>query len=197
MRTDVDYFKIESNHIAPRKGRILLSEPFLNDMYFKRALIFITEHNDEGTVGFVINKPVDTKMEDILPDANLGAFPLSLGGPVSTNTLHFIHTLGEKLPNAIKVYDNIYWGGDFNVMKQFVEAGVANTSNVRFFLGYSGWTLKQLDQELEQNSWLVTNLNSSLIMDSETDMGLWKTTLEKMGSRYKMWINSPENPGMN
>ncbi len=196
MKSEIDFFKIETNHIKPRTGRILIAEPFLYDFYFKSAIVLLTEHNENGTIGFVLNKPIKATIQDIMADFPNKDFSISLGGPVDTDSLHYIHTLGDAIPDSIKVFDKIYWGGDFEVLKQMIMDGRADKDQVRFFLGYSGWEPKQLEKELNDNSWLVTNMDSQSLMKVKVDTG-WREVLAKMGSRYKMWINSPEDPSLN
>jgi putative transcriptional regulator len=196
MKPNIDFFKIETNDIKPRKGRILIAEPFLYDFYFKTSIVLITEHNDEGTIGFVLNKPVKATIQDIIPDFSNNKFSISLGGPVSTDSLHYLHTLGEQIPGSIQVFDKVFWGGDFEVLKKLIEEGRADENQVRFFLGYSGWDPKQLEKELKENSWLVTNIDSQSIMNTRPDT-IWRDVLGRLGPKYKMWINSPEDPSLN
>lgn len=196
MNSEIDYFKIETNNITPKKGHILIAEPFLNDIYFKRSIIFLTEHNDEGSVGFVLNKPVNLQIEEIINDFPPFVCNISIGGPVSTNTVHYIHTLGEAIPDSIHVYNDIFWGGNFEAIKNLIEQKLVTKDQIRFFLGYSGWMPKQLAEELSQNSWLVCQINSGLIMNHDMN-GIWKDVLKSLGNKYKMWINSPESPTLN
>lgn len=196
MNSEIDFFKIETNSLTPRKGQILVAEPFLNDIYFKRSIVFLTEHNDEGTVGFVLNKPVNMNINEMIVDFPSFECNLSIGGPVNTNTIHYIHTMGMVIPNSIHVFDNIYWGGDFDFLKDLVKNKLINKNQVRFFLGYSGWMPYQLKNELMQNSWLVTDLKAEVIMNGNMN-NIWQDVLNSMGGKYKMWINAPENPSMN
>jgi putative transcriptional regulator len=196
MNSEIDFFKIETNNVLPEKGRILIAEPFLNDIYFKRSIILLTEHNTEGSIGFVLNKPVNMKIDEIIIDFPAFDCNISIGGPVSTNTVHYIHTLGEVIPNSVKVCDNIYWGGDFDFLKELIKEGALKKEQVKFFLGYSGWMPNQLRDELEQNSWLVCKMDGNSIMDQSMDK-IWSQVLSNLGGKYKMWVNSPENPSMN
>lgn len=196
MNSEIDYFKIETNNVSPEKGRILIAEPFLNDIYFKRSIVFLTEHNDEGSIGFVLNKPVNLQIEEIINDFPPFDCNISIGGPVSTNTVHYIHTLGNLIPNSVHVCDNIYWGGNFEALKNMIQQKGIIKNQIRFFLGYSGWMPKQLDEELSQNSWLVSKIKPDLVMVHNMNE-IWKEVLHSLGSKYKMWINSPENPSLN
>ena len=195
MELDFNIFKIEYNKVAPKKGRVLVSEPFLQDSYFKRSLVLLTEYSVEGAVGFVINKPLDVRVNEVMNNFPKFNAMVSIGGPVSTNTIHYLHSLGDRIPNSIQVAENIFWGGDYDIMKDMVLCGEIRPHQIRFFLGYSGWHAGQLESELGQNSWLVAEISSLQIMQPDTQ--LWKNTVNKMGEKYKMWANFPENPGFN
>jgi putative transcriptional regulator len=195
MQIHYDFFQTE-NTLLPQKGRILISEPFLMDNYFKRSIVLITEHSDEGTVGFVMNKPVNMKVNEIMTDFPAIDAIVSLGGPVQTNTLHYIHTMGDIIPNSIKVIENIYWGGEFDVIKRLLESGSLNNDNIRFFLGYSGWQSNQLENELSDNAWVVADISPEEIMTPMNKV-FWNKTLNRLGKKYQMWANFPENPQSN
>lgn len=196
MELDFNLFKIEYNKVAPKKGRILVAEPFLQDNYFKRSIVLLTEHSSEGAVGFVLNKPIDVKVNEVMNGFPYFDSDVCIGGPVSTNTVHYIHTLGDIIPNAVHVVDDIFWGGDFDFVKSLIKEGGLTNGQIRFFLGYSGWHAGQLENELEQNSWLVTEVKPSLIM-KHTTSNVWKSTLSQLGEKYKIWSDFPENPGLN
>ena len=195
MELDFNIFKIEYNKVAPKKGRVLVSEPFLQDTYFKRSLVLLTEHSEEGAVGFVLNKPLEVKVNEVMNDFPISQASVSIGGPVSTNTIHYLHTLGDLIPNSVHVLDNIFWGGDFEAVKEMLRAGEITQDKIRFFLGYSGWHAGQLENELEQNSWLVTEIKPTQIMKPNSN--IWKNTLSQLGEKYRIWANFPENPGLN
>jgi len=196
MKSEIDYFKIETNNNSPKKGWVLVAEPFLNDVYFKRSIVFLTEHNSEGSIGFVLNKPVNFKVNEVITDFPPFECAVSIGGPVNTNTVHYIHTLGSLIPNSVHVCDNIYWGGDFETIKQFIRENTIDKTQVKFFLGYSGWMPNQLEDELVQNSWLVTNMDPKHIMANDMN-NVWTDILQKLGGKYTMWANSPDNPSLN
>lgn len=196
MNSEIDYFKIETNNVAPEKGRILVAEPFLSDVYFKRSIVLLTEHNNEGSVGFVLNKPVNLNINEIITEFPSFECKISIGGPVSTSSVHYLHTLGDIIPESVHVCGNIYWGGSFDAVKNLIEKGSITKEQIRFFLGYSGWMPKQLEEELNQNSWLVSNINPCQVMNHKMSE-IWKDVLGLLGNKYKMWINSPENASLN
>lgn len=192
---DFDFLNVDHENLELKQGRILISEPLLSDTYFKRSVVLITEYSDKGAIGFVLNKTVDMPLVEMVAgfpnfDATLG-----IGGPVEKDTIHFLHSLGEIVPNSVHVVDDIYWGGDFDTLKELIDTGIVTPSQVRFFLGYSGWSPDQLEHEIKENAWLVTQVESSKIMLA--DKGFWKKTLDKLGEKYKVWSNIPENPAMN
>jgi len=197
MNLDFDLFKIEKAHQVPKMGRALISEPFLRDMYFKRTVIFLTEHNEEGSVGFILNKPLNIPFTELITDFPTTDMNISLGGPVSTNSLHYLHTLGDIVPQSVKIVDDIYWGGDFEIIKSMILSGIMDNSQIRFFLGYSGWQANQLEDELNENSWVVSELNPKLIMNWDNNDDIWKKALSGIGGKYKLWSNFPENPSLN
>jgi putative transcriptional regulator len=166
------------------------------DNYFKRSIVLLTEHNDEGTVGFVLNKPINMKVNEIMADFPPVNTIVSLGGPVQTNTLHYIHMLGDIIPGSTKVIDNIYWGGEFAVIKRLLDSGSLNNENIRFFLGYSGWQGNQLEDELNDNAWVVADISTNEIMTPMSKI-FWNKTLNRLGKKFQMWANFPENPQMN
>jgi putative transcriptional regulator len=195
MYLDFDFLNIEHENLTPKQGRILISEPLLSDTYFKRSVVFITEYSDKGAVGFVLNKPVDLPISEVLADFPNFKANVYIGGPVAKDTIHFLHTLGELVPNSVHVIDNIYWGGDFDSLKELINEGIVQPDQVRFFLGYSGWSPNQLEGEIEDNAWLVATVEPSKVMMADND--IWKKTLEQLGKKYKVWSNFPENPAMN
>lgn len=195
MDLNIDFFEIKNDRVASQ-GLVLISEPFLSDSYFKRSVVFLTEHSDEGSVGFVLNKPVDLKLQEVINDFPPFEAVISIGGPVNTNTVHYLHILGDKIPESVHIKDNIFWGGSFDVVKELIEAGEMSSNDIRFFLGYSGWSPNQLEDELSENAWLIAELSNDLVMNG-VEANIWVDILKRMKNKYKVWANFPENPGMN
>ena len=195
MELNIDFFHIVNENIA-EKGRILISEPFLSDHYFRRSIVYLTEHNDEGSLGFVLNKHLEINIGEIVDDFPESDFPISVGGPVSNNTVHFIHTLGEAIPESVAVTEGIYWGGDFDHIKNLISLGKIAPHQLRFFLGYAGWSPSQLDDEMKEHAWLVGRIAPRMVMQGvETEF--WSNTLARYNNKYRAWANFPEDPGLN
>jgi len=191
-----DIFKIKTNNVEPKKGRILIAEPFLSGNYFNRSVVLLVAYSDKGAVGFILNKKVELPLQEAFPDFPDFDTTVYLGGPVSTDSIYFIHKLGDRIPGSIHVLGNLYWGGDFEVIKQEINLGKIEPSEIRFFLGYSGWDAGQLEEELKENSWLVTDVDQKSVME-DLSPDSWFDFVKKAGSRYTVWENFPENPSFN
>jgi putative transcriptional regulator len=196
MKNNLDIFKIQTNNVSPQKGRILIAEPFLPGNYFNRSVILLVAFSDKGAVGFILNKKVELAIHDILPGFPEFNADVYLGGPVATDSIYFIHKLGKKLPGSIHVLGNLYWGGDFDILKQQISAGIIQTSDIRFYVGYSGWDSGQLEREIKEDSWLVTDVDEETVM-RDLHQESWAEFVKKAGNRYTVWENFPENPAMN
>ena len=177
-------------------GRVLLAEPFLAEPYFKRSVVLITEHNDEGSFGLMINKPIKMTFNEAMPDAPEFATTLNLGGPVSKETLHFLHRLGDEIPGSKSVAKGLYWGGDFDYVMGMMANGTIDKKDIRMFVGYAGWSAGQVDAELNSNSWIIEKATSSMVFRKDVEE-LWSDILHKMGEPYRKMINFPEDPNLN
>jgi putative transcriptional regulator len=196
MTENLDFFKIKRNNIPPEKGLVLVSEPFLQDAYFRRSVVLLTEHNEDGTLGFVLNNPIEFGITEILSDfPDIDAL-VGVGGPVRTDTVHYLHSLGDLIPESAHVIEDLYWGGDFDVLKSLIREGILKKDQIRFFVGFSSWHEGQLERELSENSWMVTSLDRKSIM-TICDAGLWEKVLNDQDREYQMWTKYPENPLMN
>jgi len=180
----------------PSKGRLLIAEPsILNDSSFNRTVILLSEHNDEGSIGFIINKPTSYVLNDIIPEINSDLIIYD-GGPVSKDNLYFVHNVPNLIPDSIEIANDIYWGGSFDMVTQLLNSGQLHEDNIRFFLGYSGWGKNQLLDEVKTTSWIVIH-NTFKNIFNISHHSIWKNELEKIGGEYLIWANAPENPNLN
>lgn len=185
------------NPVAPQKGRILISEPFLADPYFKRTVVIICEYNkEEGTFGFILNKYLDISLDDLIQDFPEFETKISMGGPVEQNSLYFLHTRPDLLKDSKVITENLCIGSSFTELRHFVEVGVIRPGEVRFFVGYSGWTKGQLEHELKEHSWIVAETSVENIMNTEDDH-LWQHALKDLGHEFAILANFPEDPSLN
>jgi len=185
------------NAIQPKTGSLLLSEPFMLDPNFKRSVILLTDHNEEGTVGYILNQRSPYLLKDILPECPDSEFPVYVGGPVGNDTIHFIHNCYDRMNSGTKIGEDLYWGGNLETLKLLLNSRQINEIEIKFFIGYSGWTDGQLDAELEQNSWLVSNSYHPEVVFVNDEENLWKEIVIGLGPKYAHIANFPENPMWN
>lgn len=196
MKDIHDLLKIRTNNIKPARGTILISEPFLWDYFFKRSVVLLAEHNDEGTFGVIVNKPIKARFNEVVKDFPEFNSKVFLGGPVQNDSLFFIHTLGEQLENSMEIIPGIYWGGNIEQVRELITLDQVKPAQIRFFIGYSGWSPNQLDEELERNSWVVSHITANDLLKTTPSM-LWDRSLRRLGSDYAHWVNFPDDPGNN
>ena len=178
------------------KGKLLIAEPsILNDSSFNRAVILLSEHNNDGSIGFIMNKPSKYTLNDLIPDIKSDLIIYN-GGPVSKENLYFIHKVPHLIPDSVEITDTIFWGGDFEIIQELLQNNVLKENDIRFFLGYAGWSKNQLQDELETTSWIVIKNNYKNIFDI-SHQSFWKDQLLKLGGDYLIWANAPENPSLN
>ena len=185
-----------NTNVEPKKGQVLLSEPFLNDPYFKRTVILLCEHNREGSFGFVLNNFIEVELDQIIEDMPKFDGKISIGGPVRNSNLYYIHTLGDEIEESVEILPGVFMGGDFEKLRKLLYAGKIAPEQVRFFVGYSGWSPEQLQTEIKSQSWFVTDIDKDLVMDTEVD-DLWRHIMKKFGRKGEMIANMPEDPSLN
>lgn len=181
--------------LDPAAGRILISQPALIDNIFTNSVILLAEHDQDGTFGVILNKPSDISLSK-LTDQKYAYDPLVyFGGPVKVDSLFFIHTRSD-IPDSHELINGLFWGGDPEIVRTLLEVNLITSEEIKFFIGYSGWSPGQLESEMEQNSWLVLEQNSFNVMKENVDK-LWRKSLLSMGEEYAPWVNFPENPNLN
>lgn len=181
----------------PGNGKLLISEPFLKDPNFKRAVILLAEHGDEGSIGFILNQPSVLLLKDLVPDLWQADFPVFIGGPVEVDTIHFIHRCYDKLNSGEEIAKGIYWGGNFETLKVLVNSNSIAANEVKFFLGYSGWSEEQLMDEIKENTWMVSEKYHPDLIFSNNEEELWKEVIINLGPKYAHVGNFPTDPSLN
>jgi putative transcriptional regulator len=180
----------------PQKGSLLVSEPFMLDPNFKRSVVLLTEVEEQGAIGFILNQRSNMLLSDLLPESN-SELPVFIGGPVAGDTLHFIHSCYDKLNSGIEIKEGVYWGGNFEALQILLSSGQIEPGEIKFFIGYSGWGEEQLETELKQNSWLVSQRFNSEVLFVEDEENLWREVVIGLGPKYAHIANFPENPQWN
>lgn len=183
------------NKLSPKKGRVILSEPFMPDEFFKHSAIYLCEHNKEGSFGFILNNILDTSLNELVEELKNNDFTVGFGGPVSSDNLFYIHNLGDKIEDSHLIVPGLWTGGNFDQIISFINDGLITNKQIRFFLGYTGWSEGQLKSEMESYSWIVTKFDQKDVLEIKKD--LWSSILKKMGGKYKVISNFPADPSQN
>ena len=196
MQTEIDLFAILPEDKIPEKGKILISEPFLPDTFFNRSIVYLTDHSAQGSVGFILNKRLDLNMMSAVTGFENWNENINMGGPVAPDTLHYLHNAGDLIPNSVLIEDNLYWGGDIDTVRELILTGKLDHTQIRFFLGYSGWSAGQLERELREDSWIIARVKPEIIMKYRGD-DTWKSVLRSFKNKYRIWADFPDSPEMN
>ncbi len=180
-----------------KKGTILLAQPFMADPNFKRSVVLITDHHKtEGTVGYVLDQPAGAQINDVVDNFPEIDAPLYIGGPVGSDTLHYIHDVGHILDRSVKVVDGVYWGGDYEKLKFLIKNQLIKAHNIKFFLGYSGWSSGQLEDEIEYGSWMLSEMDPNYAFNMNPK-SIWKQATRNKGGRYTVISELPNSNHLN
>lgn len=183
--------------IKPAKGHLLIAEPsIVGDASFNRSVILLAEHSETGSIGFILNKVLDFTLNELIPELNKN-FKIYNGGPVEQDNLYFIHKVPDLIPESIEIAHGIYWGGNFEAVKELILQGLISEKQIRFFLGYSGWDATQLKDELNSNSWIISSRHDAKDIIERPYNSIWKDKMRELGGDYLIWSNAPENPSYN
>ncbi len=177
-------------------GTVILAEPFMMDPNFRRAAILLCEHNDEGTFGLVMNKPLSMRVDNLIDDFPEFDAPVHFGGPVQTDTVHFIHCKGDLVDQSRHIKSNLYYGGDYQQLKALIARELIQPNDIRFFVGYSGWTEGQLEDEMRYNSWVTAPMHGNYLFKSKPST-LWSQVMSNKGNVFSVIARMRDEPNFN
>ncbi len=180
------------SEVELKKGSLLIAEPFMLDPNFKRSVILVCDHHPDGSFGFILNKPLKMNVADLVvsfPEFDSEAY---YGGPVQTNSLHYIHTLGDLLPDGQEVLPGLFWGGDYEQLKFLIGSGLVQPNQIRFFVGYAGWDAMQLQEEMQSGSWILAPGDVNYVFSRRTKNSLWTRALANLGDHYAVIGQMPD-----
>jgi len=180
-----------------QKGINLIAEPFLADPAFARTVVVLCAYDEkDGCFGFVIKRHTKKTLKDLKIGFQDFSWPLYDGGPVQKDSLHYLHQYPEFFPDAVKVTDDLFWGGDFDLLMSLVNEGKIERHKIKFFLGYSGWDAEQLEAEMEEHSWIISSATHKLTLQTKAD-DIWRQSLYDLGGKYKAFANFHTDPQLN
>jgi len=179
-----------------KSGKVLLAEPFMQDPNFKRSVVLLCEHNAEGSLGFIMNKPLSMRVDELIEDFPEFESEVLFGGPVQTDTIHYVHNVGDLLEESIQIADGVFWGGNFEKLKFLISSQLIRPQNIRFFVGYSGWSEGQLVDEMEFGSWVLAEMDANYLFKSRPK-NLWKQVMYNKGNAYTVIAQMPDSQTWN
>ncbi len=185
--------KQPKTEIPPTAGKLLIAEPFLADPNFSRSVILLCSHDEEGDMGFILNQDTELILGELLPDFP-GDIHIRQGGPVQVDTMQMLHripALGGK-----EICKGMYWGGSYELLQQMLAADEVDPKDVQLFLGYAGWRPGQLDKELEEGSWMVSDKAAEWLFDTKPAQ-VWPKAVKALGKDYEYIANMPLDPLLN
>ncbi|WP_247651880.1 YqgE/AlgH family protein [Chitinophaga eiseniae] len=177
-------------------GILLIADPFLKDPNFARTVVLLCEHEEKGSFGFVINKLFNQSLDDLVPEVLINNIPVYYGGPVQMDTIHFIHRQPDLIAGGLEILPGIYWGGRFDEVVTALNKGLLEPKQIKFFIGYSGWTEGQLEEEVKEKSWILSQPDAALVFESR-EQQIWQQSLKNLGSAFAMMANYPIDPSLN
>ncbi|MBK7884321.1 MAG: YqgE/AlgH family protein [Chitinophagaceae bacterium] len=182
--------------IPINSGILLIADPFLKDPNFMRTVVFLCEHQDNGSIGFILNRLFEQTIDELITDLQDFPIPVYYGGPVQLDTIHYLHQYPDLIPDSHKIYEDIYWGGNFESLIALIKSNEIDYNKIKFFIGYSGWGNEQLEQEFEEKTWLSVNATKKLVFNLKPE-DVWKESLKQMGGEYELLSNYPIDPQLN
>lgn len=173
-------------------GTLLLASPALRDPNFARSVVFMAAHNaKDGAFGYILNRPLEQRVADLLPDQSLGALgdvPVFMGGPVATDKLAFAALQWNRKRHTLRCQTHLSVADALHALSL--------GHDVRGFVGYSGWSGGQLETELEHRSWIPTTAKP-VVLTVKAPTQMWGAILAEMGPVYKVMAKTPEDVGLN
>lgn len=180
-------------------GRLLVASPTLRDPNFARTVVLILDHDHTGTLGVVLNRPLEVEVRDVLPDwTGDVSEPSSLfgGGPVATDSALAIGVLTSADDEAPLGWRAMYGRVGLVDLDTPVEVLTGALTGLRIFAGYAGWSPGQLEDEIAEGSWLVVDgADDDLVTESPVD--LWAQVLRRQPGNIRLLSTCPEDPSQN
>ena len=181
------------------KGSLLIANPVLPDPNFSRTVILLCNHNEQGSFGLVINRSTQLKAPDLFSDIDiLRSYnaKIYMGGPVSQSMVFYLYRSSRNVIDLDEICSGVYLGSNLETLESLYLDIENPEENVRFYLGYSGWSGGQLDGEMEQNSWLIQNANEQFVFLDSEEL-IWLKTVNSLGEKYQYLTKAPVNPQWN
>ena len=179
-----------------KTGKIIIADPYLQDGEFTRSVILLNSYSKTGAIGFILNRPTTILVHEAFNDFPEFEAPIYYGGPVDKNVLFYVHSLGDIIPESELISGTTYFGGNFKVLKKMIQEKKITPNQVRFFLGYSGWSTNQLESEIKDEAWIIGNFKSSYLFHNNYTK-VWSNCLTANSKKNAFYGKFPYTPSLN
>ena len=176
------------------RGQLLIASPGLVDPNFRRAVVLVVAHDDEGAVGLVLNRPTEAEVAEAVPPLEPLFDPgdlVSVGGPVQPEAVCVLAEWDDPEEAGTIVFDDVGLMAGNAAVDEVLPA----TRRRRVFAGYAGWGAGQLEIELEEPSWIIADARVEDVFGEPRD--LWAEVLRRKGGPYSLLATMPEDPSLN
>ena len=136
-----------------KAGIVINSTDVLNNSFFEHTTILIVQHNEEGSLGFVTNKPFGKSLHELIEFNHAKPYPLMDGGPVDREHLFVLHSRPDLIKGGEQIHNGLYLGGNMEQVIEAINTKAASQQEIQVFIGYCGWDMGELEAELEEGSW--------------------------------------------
>ena len=176
------------------RGKLLIASPVLDDPNFARTVVLITEHGEDGAMGIVLNRPSEAEVASVIPDLApiAGPEPVFVGGPVQPEALVVLGEFSDPEKAAWIVVSDV---GLVSAQAELTDLPEAIRRG-RVYAGFSGWGPGQLEDEIEEDAWIIEAPIPRELFPEDPDT-LWSAVLERMGGEYALVARMPEDPSLN
>ena len=175
-------------------GQLLVASPGLHDPNFRRTVVLVTEHNEDGAAGLVLNRPTDAEVSDVVPQLESlvdDGEPIFMGGPVQPNGVLVLGEFLDPADAAVPLFGTLGFPS-----LETPEEVVPLTTRRRIFAGYAGWGSGQLEDELAREDWILEEANNDDAFTEAPDE-LWADVLRRKGGIYELVARMPDDPSVN
>lgn len=195
---NTSFFNLTTVKLPVKAGSLLVAQPFLSEVWFDRAVIALIDYDKcDGATGVVLNNGMNYTLNEVADGVgDAGAcVPVYCGGPLSQDRLYFIHSLGsEIIPQAREFAPGLYIGGDFAHAVNYVNEGYPTDGYMRFFIGYSGWSRGQLEEELRADTWaVIPEYMEPADILAGAGNAYWNSAVKALGDSYRSWRFIPHD----
>ena len=177
------------------KGKLLVASPGLEDPNFARTVVAIANHDEDGALGIVLNRPSDAEVADVVPELADLVEPgetVHLGGPVQPEAVVLVADLEDPQDAAFVICETVGLVADSTDPAALGE----RSSRRRIFAGYAGWGPGQLEAELERDDWILADATPQDVLADDPGT-LWSSVLERKGGRFRLVARMPPDPSLN